>query len=374
MLKICEINTKQEFYELKKHWDEALTKSIENHIFLTWEKMAPSVNHLDKNSTIKILCATENEKIVAIAPFRLTHKGLKGPLGYGIIEPLTNGETDYADFIITERQEECLNEFFEYLCHQKNWDFMYLPDFPQTSPTLKTIKTIKLPTLEIQKGEICPYIALPDSNEKLHQNIDKKLEKKLKKSLTKLEQEKGKVKLKEYREIGSLEKAIDILIDLHQKRWVSKGISGRFMNEKAQEITYQTAKYFDQNNWLRLYFLTVNDIPVAVELNLEYKGKMYCHLKGFDPDYYRYRVGSLLTLKVLEQCIDRGITEFDFMQGNEAYKFEWTDKYRQNTTIKMMNTRVYTKVIKVGLEMLKETTIGKIAEKYLTTLRSISNN
>jgi CelD/BcsL family acetyltransferase involved in cellulose biosynthesis len=153
---------------------------------------------------------------------------------------------------------------------------------------------------------------------------------------------------------------MEILIKLHQKRWTSKGELGRFANQKSRSITLQTAQYFAEKDWLRLYFLTVEDRPVAAELNLEYENVMYRHLKGFDPDFYKYSVGSLLTLKVLEECIEKGIFEYDFMQGDEAYKFNWTNKFRRNINVRGVNKRLSSKVIYVGQKALKRARVNSI--------------
>lgn len=368
-LTISEIKTKRQFYEMKSSWDQALNKSLENNIFLTWEKMAPSVNFLEKESSLKILCATECNEIVGIAPFRITQRRLMGLFNLRIIEPLTNGETDYTGLIITEKANQCLKAFLTYLFSQKDWDFLCLPDIPQASQTFCLMKNSKgIPNFVTEKGYICPYVAVPESKEKLLASIDPKLRKKLRKSLRKLESEQGKVELKHYREIGSLERAMEILVKLHQKRWNNKGTPGRFANEKSLRITLQTAKYFAEKDWLRLYFLTVKDKVVAVELNLEYGKKMYCHIKGFDPEYYKYRVGSLLTWKVLEECVEKGIVEYDLMQGDESYKYEWTHKQRQNITVRWVNKKLTSNLVDSSLKVLSAAKISSLIIKYANIL------
>ena len=104
---------------MRRDWNKTLNCSIENNIFLTWEKMAPSVNSMKKEHSLKILCASEGNKIVGIAPFRKTRRSLSGNFGYSIIEPLTNGNTDYAGIIIAEKKKECLSQFLEYLFNQR---------------------------------------------------------------------------------------------------------------------------------------------------------------------------------------------------------------------------------------------------------------
>ena len=369
VLQISEINTKEQFYEMKNYWDETLNRSTENNIFLTWEKMAPSVNYMEAKSSLKILCATEGNELVGIAPFRITHRRLKGLLSYDIIEPLAYGETDYTGIIITKQEEQCLHQFIVHLLSQKDWDFMNFPDLPQTAQTLALMRTAKdIPKFEAIKGAICPYIAIPGTKDKLLANLNSKFQKKLRNSLHKLESEQGKVELRNYYELGSLDKTMEIFVKLHQKRWTARGEPGRFSNQKSLELTKQTARYFAEKDWLRLYFLTVNNKPVAAELNLEYKEKMYCHLKGLDPDYYKYRVGSLLTFKVLEECVKKRISEYDFMQGDEAYKFDWTNKFRQNMNIQLVNTKLSSSIIKASLKVFEKTKIDSILIKYIKIL------
>jgi hypothetical protein len=349
---------------MKKYWDLVLNKSVENNIFLTWEKMAPSVNQLEAANSLKILCASEGNELVGIAPFRITRRSLKGHFGYGIIEPLTNGETDYNGIIIAGEEDQCLYRFLTYLFSQKDWDFIYLPDLAEASQTLELMKKDKyIPKFRIRKGLICPYIALPDSKEKLLARLSTKFKRNLRYSLHKLEAEQGKVEIKHYYELGSFEQTMEVFFRLHQERWESKGKPGRFANQKSRDITFQTAKYFAEKGWLRMYFLTVNDRPVAVELNLAYKEKMYCHLKGFDPTYSKYSIGHLLSLKILEECIEKGISEYDFMQGDEAYKFDWTTKYRQSTNLKWVNNKLSSNIVDVGLELLHRSKMDMVLIK-----------
>ena len=313
--------------------------------------MAPSVNQLEKEDSLKILCATENKKIVGIAPFRITKKNF-GILSYNLIEPLTNGNTDYSGLLIPKQGDQLIREFLKHLYNQKNWDIITIPDLPQTSPTLEFLKqnSKNLPQFKVEKGIICPYITIPNSKEKLLSKLNPKFRKNLKRRLQNLEKEQGKVAIKHYYELGSLQQAMELFFSLHQKRWNLKGEPGGFGNQKSREITMQTIKFFAERDWLRLHFLTVNNRPVAVSVDLEYEGKMYGHLSGFDPVYSKYSVGNLLMLKILEQCVEKGLSEYDFMQGNEPYKFDWTNKVRQNMNVKFVNNKLSSLMINFVLQ------------------------
>ena len=93
---------------------------------------------------------------------------------------------------------------------------------------------------------------------------------------------------------------------------------------------------------------------------------MYGRLSGFDPVYSIYSIGNLLMLKVLEKCIKLGIKEYDFMQGNEAYKSDWTKNYRRNLNIKFVNRRSSSRIINLGIRTIKQSSLLKILEKYIT--------
>ncbi len=371
MLRISEINTKTEFFNMKGYWDQTLTTTIDNNVFLTWEKTTTSASFLRNDFAIKILCTTEGNEIISIAPFRVTHKGLRSHFGDDFLEPLAEGKTDCERVKVAQEEDLCLHQFVPYIISQKDGDFKNFRDLPQFPSLGVNENSREISKLEIEKGIICPFIAVPNSTEKLESSLKSKFQKKLKNNLKELEKQHGKVELKLYQDIGSLEQAMDVFFNLHRKKSLSKGDLGRFEKKKAREITFQTAKYFAEKDLLRLYFLTVNNKPIAVELNLEYEGKMYCHFKSFDPNYSKYRVGNLLTLKVLEECIAKGIVEYNFMQGAKNYKYEWTNKFRRTINIKLVKKKTSAHLIDVGFKILNKSKIDSLLTKYALVLSSI---
>jgi hypothetical protein len=76
---------------------------------------------------------------------------------------------------------------------------------------------------------------------------------------------------------------------------------------------------------------------------------MYACLSGFDPAYSSYSTGSLLLLKVIEKAIELKYSEYDFMKGNELYKFKWAKNFRRNFNIKFYNYGIHPKLTRIGL-------------------------
>jgi hypothetical protein len=355
-LQIHEINTFKGFFDLKEQWNNLLEKTNDNLATLTWEHIYVSVKNLGAEKSLRIITITRGDKIIAIAPLRTARYKL-GFLKYKVIEPLDyENATDYTGFIISEHKLECLRMFLTYLSRQKDWVYLNINDTPETSTLFQLIKSDSdfLPKFFIEKGDLCPYIAVPNSMEEFLNNLRLHHKKELGRCFRRLERDYGKVELKEYHELGTLEHAINLFFSLHQKRWESQGGKGAFNSQKIREIFLERAKLFAQNNWLGLYFLTVNDKPVAGNYALKYNKKVHSCSSGFDTDYYPYSVSNLLLTKIMEQCIQEGFTEYDFMKGSESYKFKWTSRYRSNFRIKLINKKYTSHLITLGERLKKQ--------------------
>ena len=373
MLNVTEINTFNQFKELRDKWNNVLEKSKDKNIFLTWEYLSTYWKHFGKEKKLRILCIKDKNKIIAIAPLRQSRFGFTSPLGYDVIEPLgyrglTPEGADYTGIILAEREAECLQLFLNHLVEHDGWDFIYLMDVPETSinPNLlaKASKTIPL-TFELEKGAICPYISIPNSMNTFLKELSSKFRKNLRRCMRNLEKDHQRVELKKYDEFGSVEDSMKIFFDLHQKRWKPKHIPGVFNTQEVRDFYIDVAKLFADNGWLALYFLTTNDEPIATQYCFEYKQKMYYALGGFNPDYSQYSLGNLILAKVIEKCVEKKIKEYDLLKGGEPYKFDWTAKYRRNLGIRFVNKKFTSNLYHWGIKTLKQVKIEKILGKFL---------
>ena len=328
--------------------------------------MAPSVKHLADNKTLKVLCAKEGNKILGIAPLRKSRRRIFTHFGYDAIEPLAYGHSDYTGIILSDHKAECMQSFLTYLFDQKNWDIMYLNDIPQSSSLINLLKNRDvIQNFSVEKGVICPYLTLPGSTEELLKNLSESFRINLQRYMRKLQRDRGKVNLIEYHETMTLDKAMQIFFRIHQLRWTAKGESGAFKDQAFRNLFMDSAKLLAEKDWLRLYFLTVDNKPAATMFALEYNKKMYYNISGFNPSYSAYGVGNLLILKILEECITKGIEEFDFMQGDEPYKFKWTKKYRTNFNFTFINNKQSARCMEVILNSMNSSPHAvKILSKF----------
>ena len=84
------------------------------------------------------------------------------------------------------------------------------------------------------------------------------------------------------------------------------------------------------NNWLRFYQLLVEDCPISALYCFRFQETVYAYQIGFDVEWARYSPGRLVSAHAIEASIREGARRFEWLQGDHAYKFEWTDKARQD--------------------------------------------
>ena len=83
-----------------------------------------------------------------------------------------------------------------------------------------------------------------------------------------------------------------------------------------------------------------DDAPVSVGYGFVYRNKFYSYLSGFNPQFSEFRVGSLRLMHLIKSCIQDGLSEYDFMRGDEPYKEQWSSGVRKNMEYWVAKKRV----------------------------------
>jgi CelD/BcsL family acetyltransferase involved in cellulose biosynthesis len=338
-IKIREINDTYEFLGLKQQWETLL--SYCNHtVFSTWEWLTTWWKHFGADKGLLLLIAEDDGVPIGIAP--LMYSSLKA-YGFPIrkVEFIGTPKSDYNNFILARNSDECIKLFLEKAYHsfQKKWDSIELDDISEPS-TLKVLKETKdnLQTVSIRSLHECFYIDLPNSYDSLYNNLEYKFRQNLRRSMRNLEKN-HKVEFVDYSTTDKSDNGMQILFDLHQKRWKAKGDVGAFADPAVRRFNLDLAKNFAQLGWLSLNSMNVDGIPAASAYGFKYHSKFYYYLHGIHPAYHRYSVGNLLVANLLKKSIVEQVKEFDFLRGDESYKGRWTLSSRKNFNVILTKKR-----------------------------------
>ncbi|MEA3334587.1 MAG: GNAT family N-acetyltransferase [Chloroflexota bacterium] len=328
--------------ELRAEWNTLLAQSQVNTPFLTWEWQTTWWNNLGTGDLWVVTWRDQGE-LVAIVPLYLTinAEGERQLDTIGCIEV-----SDYLDLIIAAgREEEVFRAFLDWLLGPEapDWDVLALCNLAQHSPSHRY-----LPEHAAARGlhaitrleDVCPVIQLPEDWETyLQTRLDKKQRHEIRRKKRKIQRE-ADVNWYVVDDTRALDAEIDDFVRLHR---LSAEAKEGFMTGEMEQFFRQIARAMYDSGWLSLAFIEVNGDKAASMLSLCYEDRCLLYNSGYDPNRYReLSPGIVLTGLVIEDAIDRGYSVFDFLQGDEVYK------YRFGAT----DTAVYTTVIRRPEEKL----------------------
>ncbi|HLT96218.1 MAG TPA: GNAT family N-acetyltransferase [Acidimicrobiia bacterium] len=108
--------------------------------------------------------------------------------------------------------------------------------------------------------------------------------------------------------------AMDEFVRLHR---LSEGEKGRFMSEDRADFF---RSLFTLEGW-RLDALMVSDGCAAMVFGYSDPSGYYLYNSAFDPEHSEGSPGVVLLGSMIEQAIAEGMPRFDFLKGDEGYKF-----------------------------------------------------
>ncbi|MGA2524211.1 MAG: GNAT family N-acetyltransferase [Candidatus Bathyarchaeia archaeon] len=325
--KIDEINT------FETEWNQLLAKSFDNNPFSTYEWLTLWWKHFGKGRELKLFTAESQGAVSLVVPVMYSKCKVFGSRRCKA-ELVASGDADYQCFLVTNFQKaaksvkQLIESIFE---DSDDADRVVFGEVPEESFTARLLEGVKEEGFGVSRSvtSTCPYVPLPDNYEVFSQSLGSNMRRNLK-VWEKQALKDFRVDFVRYDEIGTVEEAMKVLFELHQKSQVAKGNGGVFSDSAKRSFHLDLANAFAEKSWLGLFFLTFNDKPVSTVYSYEYNGKLYAYLCGFDPEYSRYRPGHLAFKNLIKYGIDKKLKELDFLRGDEEYKSRWRATIRNN--------------------------------------------
>lgn len=250
-------------------------------------------------------------------------------------------ETDYLDLIVaTENAAPAWTAVLDCLSAPgfPAWQALDLCNIPAASPTRQI-----LPQEAEKRGfvyqesvhEVCPVIPLATTFEGYLDSIDSKQRRELQRKLRRAEGAGATMRL-----IGSeddITQAVDDFLALLQKSTYEKR---DWLTDGRRALFHDVAHAAQQVGMLQLIFMEVDGRQAATLFNFDYNNRIWVYNSGLDPaNFSSLSLGVVITAKAIEYAAEHGRAEFDFLRGNETYKYRFgaqdTTIYRQQITKKL---------------------------------------
>ncbi|MCC6607452.1 MAG: GNAT family N-acetyltransferase [Anaerolineae bacterium] len=307
------------FTRLANEWDALAQRGITNTPFQTlayqqawWTHLHPANGRLHT-----VTVRNDEQELLAIACLY----NVDGTLYFnGCVE-----ETDYLDLIASaEHAEATWQAILNCLCSPDfpEWHSIDLCNVPEASPTRSI-----LPQEAQRRGflfreslnEVCPIIELADTFDGYLEGIDSKQRREIQRKLRRAEAAEAEMVV-----VGpddDVETAVTDFLDLLQKSTFEKR---DWLNDGRRAVFYDAARAAHQAGTLQLIFMEVRGKKAAALFNFDYNGRIWVYNSGLDPALFgALSLGVVITAKAIEYAVENGRTTFDFLRGNETYKYRF---------------------------------------------------
>jgi CelD/BcsL family acetyltransferase involved in cellulose biosynthesis len=107
---------------------------------------------------------------------------------------------------------------------------------------------------------------------------------------------------------------------LLEKRFEDKQVTNNNLDEKEWSFYHDVAYQLILEKKASLYVIYNNDKPIGVTLCYLSDDKLFDAITVFDIDYFKFHLGTVTIMELIEWCIDNGFKNLDFFKGYFEYK------------------------------------------------------
>ncbi|HKP51853.1 MAG TPA: GNAT family N-acetyltransferase [Chloroflexia bacterium] len=337
-----------------EEWERLLKSAASDVVFMTWQWQslwwkhfgAPAQASQDIEECKLHLLAVRDEEgaLVGIAPLFIDARPLPPAKEYrrGELRPEGEGApvravrivggidiADYLDIIApTERMAEVWGVALDYLIERRDeWDVIDLHSLPHFSPSRELLVTLASQrglAAEVFPEDVSPVLELPGDWETYLMSLRKKDRHELRRKVRKLEgRDDVRWRLVPPHDAEAMAQEMHIFLDLHRMSGVDKA---HFMDDHMAQFFLTMASELAETGWLDLAILEVDKQPASAYLSFSYGDRLYLYNSGYSQQFAAYSAGVALLAYRIHKAILQGFRYFDFLRGDEPYKYDFGAK------------------------------------------------
>jgi CelD/BcsL family acetyltransferase involved in cellulose biosynthesis len=322
--------------ELRAEWSALFDAAADPSPFLSWEWLEAWWRAFGGRRTPWILEARDGRG--ALAGLLLLAGGA-GPLGVRRWRLLGNGVTgaDGLDALARPEDAAAVRAALARALADaaEPWDVLDLEDLPCGSPTVQAIRRAAAACgaqVTVERGFACPGFALRGTFE-AHLARVRRRETYGRRVRWLARQPGFRVTVATTPE--ETPAALEDLLRLHRLRWEREGGSDGIPPGPVEAFHREVAPRLAARGWLRLYTLRVGGAAIASVYGLEVGRRFFYYQSGYDPAWSARSPGVVLVGRTIADAYARGLTDYDFLRGSEAYKLDWASDRRETCSLRV---------------------------------------
>lgn len=332
-LEVEVLKTPQELMRIQAEWLELWRASSHATVFQSPYWIGGWWKNFAEARELCVLTVRRNGKLAGIAPLCIES------CASGLIEGcfIGRGISDYLDFILAEDQSaEIASALIDGIFYRTHSDALTLESLPADSPLLRAASQFGG---DIVAQDVCPVLSLRSAEGSEHPFTNHR-RRKLGYYRRRLERI-GKLAI-ETTNAETFERHFNALVQLHNARWSLRAQPGVLASVSIQQFHREVARQLLGEGSLRLYLLTLDGRAAAVFYGFHHNRSTSYYLGGFLPQLEHLNAGTAIVGCAIEEAAREGASEFDFLRGDESYKYGWgaTNRLTYRRTI-YRNKKMY---------------------------------
>jgi len=313
-------------HDLAPAWNALLKESVTDAPFLrhdylsTWWQTKGGGEWND--ATLALITAHEGEQLVGIAPlFATTNRdGLPALMLLGSIEI-----SDWLDLIVRpDHLADFIAALLDFIESDPSLagrvlDFYNIPD---SSPVLKALQadsTQRGWTYTEEVYQPTPFITLPGDFDQYLSGIDKKQRHEIRRKLRRAEESGRNVRWYIVDDESKLDREIEAFFAL----MANDPRKATFLTDAMRTQMHQSAHDLFRGGLLQLAFLEVDGEKACGYFNIDYNNRVWVYNSGLDRRFNELSPGWVLLTYLLEWANQNKRVEYDFLRGDEDYKYKF---------------------------------------------------
>ena len=327
------------FAELREEWKQLFAASP-NAPFLSWGWLSTWYRWFGADRKPFVLKAYRENRLVGLLPLCLQEKKVLGMrLKRLAFIGEAQGGADYLDLIAApEDRTEILRAIFDFLKKENCFDLISLENISGDAAIVEFLRDFnktqaKLPFRQnVQTTSVCPQVDLAGGWETVLKNSRRASN--FKRRLKQLEKMPGF----EFRSVTSpaeASEAFERFFRLHEKRWAKDGGSELCGHPRLVSFQRDLVASLVEAGLLRFEELWVEGECRASVYGLDDRTNFYYYNSGYDLEWSNFSVGLVLIGLSIKNAVARGAKVYDFLRGDETYKFDWATRQTELVTVNL---------------------------------------
>lgn len=301
------------FAEIQTTWETLASQSFHYPFQSFWYNKLFAETFI-KQENLLLLGIYENETLLALGAFEKDKQtvrfvGMKPVLGKEEV-------TDFGNLLFSEKGKQKAQDIWQTLLEffkQQSLQNIQLDYVRQDSPTYVYFKEREQTT--IQQQETSPFLVLPASWDAYLASLEKKQRHELKRKINRLEKQTAFHLCQDQ----TVEEDFKQFVRLHK---LSDEQKDKFMSLDMQQFFWKMVTC-EKKDWeIHFCSLFIDNQQVASVMAFMNKDQTLLYNSGFDPQYGYFSVGLLVKAFLIKKSIEQGKKVYDFLRGNERYKYD----------------------------------------------------